>query len=208
MPNQPANTISIQDFTKSVLPKLIDGREILRVFFSTYNNVTDYPGGMVETEDPKLEIMVAAGGAQPPSLGQIFHEMDMVLAAVAAGNFATAEKILDTATLDTRQGQSEVAIQLATQAAKYGYPDVAVIYAGLSAFASTIEMARRLHRESPETFIAVLTCDCDLEAKKSVLGAIEGIGATIVTPYCGGRSDMRDILNAFKERWPNRILRT
>ena len=207
MPSQPANTIGTEEFVGSVIPKLIDGKNGLRAFFSTYNEVTGHNSGPVETGDPNLEIAVSAGGAQPASLCEIFDSTERALRAAAVGDFAAANRELDSATRDARQGQVAVAAAMADQTARQSYPDVAVVYAGYSAFRQAIATVTDLHKQSPETFIAVLTCDCDLGAKRWELGTIDGLGAVVVTPRCGGRRDMRDLLEAFVAMWPNRVQR-
>ncbi len=177
MITQLGGTFSMEEVLQFLVLTLVKGRERLRILFSTYNEVDDYDDGLVETGHPGLEILVATGGVKPSFLD------------------AEAWRVR------ARNGQSLANKKLATQGE---YPDIAVIYAGLSAFSSAIETVRALHGQSPQTIIVVLTCDCDLPAKEWELERVEGIGAVIVTPRCGGRGDMRDILEAFVAQWPNR----
>ncbi|MDP1689999.1 MAG: hypothetical protein Q8L52_02235 [bacterium] len=205
MHRQAVDTVDVEEFNDSVIPGLIGGKSNLRILFSTYNEVHGYDDGKVETEDPNLEIVVTTGGVKPESFSSIFRSMTQVIAAVAVHDFAAADRELDLAESDARRGQDEVKMKLAEHAESHGYPDIAVVYAGLSAFASAVDTVKELHKRSPGTFIAVLTCDCDLAAKKWELGTVDGIGATIVTPHCGGRGEMRDILEAFVAQWPRQL---
>ncbi len=200
MITQLGGTFSVEEFLQFMVPVLVKGQERLRILFSTYNEVTGYDDGPVETKDPSLRILVATGGVRPDSLGFLFSW----LVIGATGNFKAFGEIAEGGNERAREGQAVANEKLAEQASQNGYPDIAVIYAGFSAFSSAIEAVRELHKQSPETFTAVLTCTCDLRAKERELDRAEGVGAVIVTPYCGGRAQMRDILNAFIAQWPNR----
>lgn len=201
-----AQPVSIDEFGRTIIPQIINGKARLRVLFSTYNEIPGYNDGPVKTKDPNLEIAVVTGGVQPIDPGLIFGSMGRALAAAAAFDIRSIKAERDFITQDARQGQEEVDAKLTDQADKQRHPDVAVIYAGYSAFRQAVETLERLHLESPDTFIVVLTCDCDVEKKRGVLGTIDGIGAIIITPNCGGRGDMRNLLDEFVAQWPNRTL--
>lgn len=185
--------ISVGDFVQKTIPELISGKKNCRILFSTYNTIHGYTDSAVETGNPNLQIVIATGGTEPQSLGFILGSMlsDDHKVFLLGAEMARAAAV---------EGQSAVEEKLTNKQ----HPSIAVVYAGLTAFGSAIRMVRELHRESPETFIAVLTCNCNLRTKERELGSVDGIGALVVTPNCGGRGEMRDILNAFKAQWPRR----
>ena len=84
--------------------------------------------------------------------------------------------------------------------------NLAVVYAGLSAFQESLDYARKIRKSNPQCKVVVLTCDCDPRMKELVLAkALENgeIDEAIMTSECGGYYGMREILDGFVAAWPN-----
>ncbi|MGB7957765.1 MAG: hypothetical protein WCF77_02895 [Minisyncoccia bacterium] len=102
----------------------------------------------------------------------------------------------------TAQSELEAKLKIESQA---NASLLAVVYAGLSAFDEALEFARKVKQDRPDAKVVIVTCDCDLRRKASILEPMlqsEELEAVVVTHWCGGRSTMRDILEKIVEVWP------
>lgn len=189
--------IDVDDFVANVIPGLVNGRKRLRVLFSTHNQIHGYRDGKLDIKEPGLEVLVADGGVQVMSWAGWFDWTNAMINGDVVKSMAYAERIRS----EADDGQSKIAEKLAGQDE---YPDVAVIYAGLSAFESTMATVRELRACAPDAHIVVLTCDCDVRSKSAQLHRDNVVDTIVVTPRCGGCDDVGTMLEALVGQWSKR----
>ncbi len=83
-------------------------------------------------------------------------------------------------------------------------PLLGVICAGLAISEEALAFVESLRRDQPNADIVLLTCDCDLARKRSLLHPLVRDGCVdhvLVTPDCGGGNDMADLLAALIAAW-------
>ncbi len=187
---------SVESFASEGLPGLLSGRKGARVLFASYNEIDGFPSGSVEVDDSSLRIQVLSGGRPAPDFGFM---LDWV------AHFGTSESSRFSKEFCTRaeNAQAAVAGELSEGRA---FPDIAIIYAGLAAFESVIKMIDDMRKQTSESHVVVLTCDCSIHQKMPFLNKQHGVDTVVVTYECGGYGGMGNLVNALKEQWPKRIL--
>ncbi len=194
-------SISVEEFTGRRIPEIVaeSGRG-LSALFCTYNSVHGFSSGEVLTGKPGLTIQVYSGGAFPENLA-------LSVVAIKLGLMDLHHAIEAHGCQRSREAQSttEVAMASALQMAAKGGKMLVVVYAGLRAFNEALIYTSTLRRQVPDATIVVLTCDCDLRRKEEQLKEFVSSGVVsnvVVTPNCGGRGDMGQIVNALITAWP------
>ncbi len=192
--------LKVAEFIGSTIPALIAGKSNLTATFATYNEVDGYRDGFVDTKKTGLVINVQNGNrSMLGTAGNLWFMMSENRKDVNYGINAEEEASREAQLV----AKDKIAKVLPALGDKEGI--LVVIYAGLHAFNESIESARALRKELAEAIIVVLTCDCEIRSKERVLAPLVGIGEinhVVVTPWCGGRSSMKEILDGLIASWP------
>jgi hypothetical protein len=188
------------DFVATGINALTANTKELHVLFSTYNCVAGYGDGPVNTGKEGLTIEVRNGDLEYSPVADLVYALGTPLAAIGA---AAMEE-------DARDAEAtlEAAIAIEAIESKDNGTLIVVVYAGLSAFDEAVAFARRIKQSQPGAKVVVVTCNCDLRYKEPVLEPMlqdKELEAVVVTPECGGRGTMRDILEGFVAAWPNNV---
>lgn len=195
---------TVQEFVAKGLDKVVDTTQPIHATFVTYKNVRGYHTGFVDTDKPGLEIRVENG-----HVSYDFGDIVMTNIAFAAGNLALADNILEEGMRKpATSAQSVINAGLGNSLVDDKQQTLFVVYVGLMAFTEAMTLTKSMREKVPHSKIVALTCDCSLGMKEPKLKATidDGqIDAFVVTPACGGRSDMRKILDGLVDAWPEEM---
>ncbi len=186
---------NVPDFISSGLATLVEDHDRLHSLFATYNNVRGYGSGKVDSGVDSLTIQVQNGNLE--------YSPFILLGFVPELTGLAARVMVE----EGRQVQSDLenSLDLGVQEEALGNSTfLAIVYAGLSAFRESVDMARKIKTDKPKAKVVVLTCNCKLFEKKYTLNPMLADGileAVVVTPECGGREDMKIILESLISIW-------
>lgn len=196
---------TVQDFLANVLPGILKNTLQLSATFTTYNRVSDYETGVVPTGKLGLTIQVQ-NGEYLPTWESIFTS----LAAEEAGDFKRAATIMDAEKKIAGGMQGEVERKfevLAGEAMRAAPHALCVIYGGLNALDRSVAFTKELRKKLPQATLVFLTCDCDYRAKQRIFEPLLASGeitAVVLSPNCGGRGEMRQLLEGLIRQWPEK----
>lgn len=194
--------ISINDFLSTLFPAMLqDASAPLSIAISTYNNVKGYKDGTYQTETEDVVAHIQNGYCATNLTAALIGDM-----ALTAGDTATATIMYNEIIQDGNEAQRKVSSNLMNQV----QPDtednkIFIVYAGVTAFPQALQFTKELRQAYPKSIIFVLTCDCSLHKKEPTLEQFvfdRTIQGFIVSPKCGGESDLKEIfeltMNHFK----------
>lgn len=181
--------INVNTFAEK-LPDIFKGKKEIFAVFSSYNSISDYNRGMVETGKKGLSIYVA-------SKSEEYHD-----SRVLASMFDPSDSIVP-----ATEAQKEVEECLLRE-----NPEIFsnkelffFVYLGLTGFEEAIGFVASLRKDFPNAYIGTLTCDCGLNFKKSELDSMVAdntINDSVVTSRCGGSRCMSEIIQKVIATWP------
>jgi hypothetical protein len=196
-------------FNQEILPQLIQDKKEMVAVFATYNEVSNYSEGEIETGKEGLKIHVQSG-----NLGCDFGAMGTLLGAAGimyedSRAIKLAERILDNEyeNADTAQNVVENKFHESTKTLQ-NENIIIYIYAGLTAWQRVfyfIEQIRNIKEfKNKNVIIVVVICDCEFFEKKELLEPLlekNIIQYVVMTEICGGRMSMKTLLEGLKEAW-------
>ncbi|MBI4280954.1 hypothetical protein HY628_02040 [Candidatus Uhrbacteria bacterium] len=197
---------SVEDFVRERLPELIVGKPWLHAVFATYNAVEGYGNGAVETDKSGLTVIVRSGG-----FNYSFGTLLGLTSAVMAGPFDPAGREMGRLAGDQMRDEANIAFASIAPgvAGEVRHQDQAntllVIYAGLTVFRESIDLARGLRQGAHGVTVVVVSCLCDRRVKEEELRSLLEAGdlaAVVFSHECGARGAMSDILRALMAAWP------
>lgn len=195
--------VELKDFLENGITKFIEGKDNLHVLFATYNSVDRYENGPISTGKSGLTIQVQNG-----NLCYSRTTIGMAFASLAIPKLTQDHQIVRQLASDMNQeaqtAQAELYSHLEAGVPGNNTPLLAIIYGGLSAFDDAVTMAQNIKRDNPNTSVILTTCDCMLNEKESKLQPLlanQEIQEVVVTPFCGGRNMMREILETIMAKW-------
>ncbi len=196
----------VDEFVRSGLPGLVDPAAGLDVIVSTYRSVRSYPMGPVALPTrPGLRVTVLGsesdGRLASADLGIIFGMAQGTSVGNAIADAAITERREVAAELQER---NELGILPLIRSTK-DRPILLVVYAGLSDFEGPVNFVRRVRGEYPSARGVVLTCDCDPGYKVGRLRPLLASGEIAAAAFasgCGGRDEMRAIVDGIISLWP------
>jgi len=175
----------LETFLSEELPLINAARPTLRAVFATYNRVAGHDSGSIWSAGG-LGVQVANGGLPPP-VGLLFAMAAESLLRRVRGAVAQADVESQIAALgDLGEGDDVLA----------------VVYAGVTAFAQSVEFVAQLRCRVPRATIVLVTCECGTARKRRCLAPLMASGVincVIETPECGGERTMGAILDALIE---------
>lgn len=107
------------------------------------------------------------------------NDADAVVQAASDARVATAGSVMHSISNQFYKGSVPV-----DQVTKY------IVYAGLHAFQSAINMAKTLQQRAPDATVIVAGCRCDWPEKQRLL---QGTQITLIRCECGGRVKMGEL---------------
>ncbi len=184
--------LPIADFLKSI-PALISERESLKIKFVTPNDINGiYEDGPFQTGDPRLLIDVATGGR--PSLG-----FEILGSFLASGDESRETKTLaDAIKANGVLAQSKVQEKISEQKDE---PDIAIVYVSYGGFEQSMRTIYWYYETMPGVQVIALLCDCDLKNKLHHFSGTNGVSTVVISEDCGGRQEMKNIIDAFISAW-------
>lgn len=195
--------VSVEQFVREELPRIVQGKRTLSALFATYNNVADHESGPVETRKQGLTIGVQNGGLHydPFALVALTVAVDNPGDPMAAELGDMGHAVMHEQAVDAQ----EIMAQGVTISSDAPGSFIAFVYAGLSAFDEAISFAQSLRAKVADATIVILTCDCDPWRKESELLPLIQRGEiqhAVMTRECGGRGAMADMLDGLIAAWP------
>lgn len=195
--------ISVEDFLRQELPKLIAEKRTLNALFATYGQVESYQSGPVNTGRIGLNIVVQAGNYV--TTDSILKASSASLSLALAGDLEGSHAISEASRQPAISAQANLTSEVAGALEKEECQDfLAIVYAGLSAFEQALEFAQKIKKNAAAN-VAVLTCNCNLFRKSVALVPLllsKELSHVIVTPACGGVRQMKEILEGLINAWP------
>lgn len=185
-----------KSFVSDTLPALIAGVGGMHLLLATYNSVSGYESGDVETGVEGLTIHVQNGNLHySPMTDLVFYggELGRIGAEAMDAEGQAAQASLE----------SNVKIEN-----DEGTLLFSIVYAGVSAFDEAVDFARKIKKDHPTAKIVVLTCDCGLNSKKrDLLPMLQDkvFEEVIVTNRCGGEDIMSYLLESIKDAWASKV---
>ena len=179
------------------IKEALNGKKI-QILFTTYNTVSDYQTGSVDTGKDNLEIYVENGN---------MPRNPMVVIGLAMGvNYpshpiaqAMCRQATDLMKQDGEEVQSKVSAH-ADQVLNETKKNVIIVaYVGVSAFEPALEFIKRVSEEHPFAKIIAVSCNCNKPRDFMPYG--DYINSLIMTSECGGRQAMKAILEGFRRTW-------
>lgn len=122
--------------------------------------------------------------------------------AQAVGAIASREMQRGGATAQEKVAQA-LASHLPTDADQ---TPIIFLYAGVSGLSRVLDSVRELRQRYPKAEIYLVGCDCDRSSRFPAILAVVSAQHAIITPECGGRNTMEDIVAALIDRWPKQPL--
>lgn len=199
----------IQDFLETGLRDMITNMTNLHALFLTYNCVSGYENGDVDTEKRGLKIVIQNGGLQYSSTAKMAVMIGAFGGPVNETTLEIGKHGVQKMVRESQTAQSAIEEKtgdLIVEAKMNGdATDVlAVVYAGLNAFDEALQYSQRLRKDIPHAKVVVLTCDCDYNHKFLKLQPLvdrDELTGVIWTDVCGGRDDMKNILEVLIALW-------
>lgn len=191
-------SISVQKFLEN-LPIYFAKVAKANIIISTYNRVSGYDEGIVDTSKKNLSAHIFTGGLM--EAGSFDEAVTGFMTTDWELKEAIVNKVKDEAIEIQKKGASEVEKYLKDK--KEGQL-VFITYAGLNGYRENVDHAIKIKKEFPHALIFILTCDCIQEDKeKELLPLVKDgiINDLIVSPYCGGRGDLQKMLDGIIEHW-------
>jgi len=196
----PIKTEKVETFIKNVLPGILKGKTSLNALFVTYNGVGHLPNGPVETKKAGLKITVSSSRNNERSP----YDLAFGIASITRTDLGMMREYLEVEENKGERSQKKASGGV-EKALLDGEDSLIIAYLGMTAMPTCLSFLEQCHAKSPSTFIVVLTCDCDKDKKRRLLGELveKGVVNSIIfTEHCGGNYQMEEILDALKEQWP------
>lgn len=175
----------------------LNGKKV-QILFTTYNTVSDYPTGRVDTGKDDLEIYVENGNMPRNPMVVIGLAMEVNCPfhpiAQAMGRQATNQM-----KQDGEEAQKKVSTRAAQVLNEAKKNVIIVVYVGLSAFMPVLEFIKRVSEEHPLAKIIAVSCDCN--NPRDFMPHGKEIDSLVMTSECGGRQAMKTILEGFRKAW-------
>ncbi len=189
-------------FISDILPNVIRNKKTLRAIFVSYNGIGSYEDGLLATPGKQgLQITLSHGrhDDRPP------FDLLFGATAMARADMEMMATYLEREETIGAQAQAQVENKIARNI-DTDTNILLVSYMGLSAFDACLKFLQQFRQDVPRAFIVGVTCDCDKQRKLDTLASRKNeqnvLDSLIITPHCGGRWEMEQLLEALIEQWP------
>ena len=180
--------MKLEKFIEYVLPTFSPAViKEAKVMIITYNSVLEFSKGIQKIGKLSLNIMSALSIEEDLENCYRLNTERKKGAFIAEAQHQIAQRAVEQKKLDTKILSVET-------------PDIICMYAGVSAYKEAVKSALQAHEKWPKAYIAIVTCECNLNEKLNELLPLkerEVIDTIIAVPECGGHHALSQIARAF-----------
>lgn len=195
-------TFGVEQFLELLEKELVPqwSQEPTCALFTTYNTVRGYESGELKTRKNNLCIRVENGN-MPHTSDQLLELSMFLIPHPAAQLVARSASDRMGALGQNAQKQVTYNAQELLKEKIQAKNIIIFAYVGLSAFEGAIEFIKKVREQNQNSTIVALSCDCN--NPRDFLPHAPAIDFLIFTPHCGGREDMKLLLEKFHSSWPS-----
>lgn len=195
-------TFGVEQFLELLEKELIPqwSQEPTCALFTTYNTVRGYESGELKTSKNNLSIRVENGN-MPHTIDQLLGlSMSLVQHPIAQEIAKNTADKLGTLGAGAQKRVARHTKKILHE--KISARNIIVFaYVGVSAFRGAIEFIEIVREQNPDIAIVALSCDCN--NPRDFLPHSKAIDFLIFTRHCGGREDMKLLLEKLRSSWPS-----